>query len=81
MSQLGQQKGCTHSLLENGGIWVGNGLTDFLVGGVWADNAVLTLSSGLRVSPEFGLECLVAVDGGLEAAVDLADLGRVARVA
>jgi hypothetical protein len=67
----------TYSLLEDGCIGVSNGFPDLLLCSVRAHNAVLALSSGLRVSPEIGLECLVLVDGGLEAAVDLADLGRV----
>lgn len=37
----------TYSLLEDWGIRICNCLTDFLIGGVWAHNAVLALSSSL----------------------------------
>lgn len=71
----------TYSLLEDGRIGVSNSLPDLLLGRVWAHNAVLALSSSLRVSPEVGLEGLVLVDGGLEPAVDLSNLWRVPRAA
>lgn len=67
----------TYSLLEDRCIGVSNGFPDLVLCGFWAHNPVLALGSGLRVSPKVGLESLVLVDGSLEAAVDLADLGRV----
>lgn len=71
----------TYSLLEDGSLRVLNGLPDLLVGGVWAHNAILALSGGLRVPSEVRLEVLVAVDGCLQPAVHLADLRSVAGVA
>jgi len=73
--------GATYGLLEDGGIRVRDGVADFGIGGVRTNDTVLTLSGGLRVSPEVGLKRLVAIDGGLEAAVNLADLRSVAGAA
>jgi len=68
-------------LLEDRSLRVVNSLADLFFRSVRAHNAVLALSSRLRIPPEVGLEVLVAVDGGLQPAVDLADLWRVPRVA
>lgn len=64
-------------MLEDGRIRVCDSFPDLLLGRVWAHNAVLALSSGLRVPPKVGLEGLVLVDGGLQPAVDLSNLWRV----
>lgn len=69
-----------YSLLEDGGFRVFYCLSDLLLCGVWANDAVLSLSGSLRVSSEFRFEVLIPVDGGLQPAVDLADLWCVARV-
>jgi len=41
------QNGGPYSLLEDWRIGVRNGVPDFLLGSIWAHNAVLTLSRGL----------------------------------
>lgn len=64
----------TYSLLEDGRIWIGYSLAHFLLGSVWAHNAVLALRSSLRLSPEVGLEVLIAIDSGLEPPINLSNL-------
>lgn len=68
-------------MLENRRVRVGDSFPDLLLCSIWAHNAVLALSGGLRVSPEISLEGLILVDGSLKAAIDLADLGRVSGAA
>ena len=67
----------TYSLLEDRRIRVCNSFPDLLLSRIGAHNTVLALSCRLGVSPEISLEGLVLVDRGLEAAVNLANLGRV----
>lgn len=61
-------------MLEDRRIRICDRFPDLLLSGVWAHNAVLALSSGLRVSPEVGLDGLILVYGGLQPAVDLPNL-------
>lgn len=52
----------------------------FGIRGIWADNAILSSHLFLRRFSELSLDLLVLIDGGLQSAIHLANLWRIARI-